>query len=52
MPSSPRAALCNDCRPRRPMDVATLEMHLGNLRKKIGAARVRTVRGIGYQLVT
>lgn len=35
-----------------PMDVATLEMHLSNLRKKIGAARVRTVRGIGYQLVT
>jgi DNA-binding response OmpR family regulator len=34
-----------------PLDSATLEMHLSNLRKKIGAARVRTVRGIGYQFV-
>lgn len=34
-----------------PVDAATLEMHVSNLRKKIGAERIRTVRGIGYQLV-
>lgn len=34
-----------------PLDSATLEMHISNLRKKIGAGRIRTVRGIGYQLV-
>ncbi|RTL38670.1 MAG: response regulator transcription factor [Burkholderiales bacterium] len=34
-----------------PVDAATLEMHISNLRKKIGAERIRTVRGIGYQLV-
>jgi len=33
------------------VDPATLEMHISNLRKKIGAERIRTVRGIGYQLV-
>jgi two-component system response regulator BasR len=33
-----------------PVDIATLEMHVSNLRKKIGAERIRTVRGIGYQL--
>ncbi len=33
------------------VDAATLEMHVSNLRKKIGAERIRTVRGIGYQLV-
>ncbi|MDG0853215.1 response regulator transcription factor [Roseateles puraquae] len=35
-----------------PVDAATLEMHVSNLRKKIGAERIRTVRGIGYQLLT
>ena len=34
-----------------PVDTATLEMHISNLRRKIGAERIRTVRGIGYQLV-
>jgi len=34
-----------------PVDAATLEMHVSNLRKKIGAERIRTVRGIGYQLL-
>ncbi|MGM9481392.1 response regulator [Roseateles sp. NT4] len=33
------------------VDAATLEMHVSNLRRKIGAERIRTVRGIGYQLV-
>ncbi|MEO6279101.1 response regulator transcription factor [Roseateles sp.] len=34
-----------------PIDAATLEMHVSNLRKKIGPERIRTVRGIGYQFV-
>ncbi len=34
-----------------PLDAATIEVHLSNLRRKIGADRVRTVRGVGYQLV-
>jgi two-component system, OmpR family, response regulator QseB len=34
-----------------PLDAATIEVHLSNLRRKIGAERVRTVRGVGYQLV-
>jgi DNA-binding response OmpR family regulator len=34
-----------------PLDSATIEVHLSNLRRKIGAERVRTVRGVGYQLV-
>lgn len=34
-----------------PVDAATLEMHVSNLRRKIGAERIRTVRGIGYQLL-
>jgi DNA-binding response OmpR family regulator len=34
-----------------PLDAATIEVHLSNLRRKIGPERVRTVRGVGYQLV-
>ena len=34
-----------------PVDPATVEVHVSNLRRKIGAARVRTVRGVGYQFV-
>lgn len=34
-----------------PLDSASIEVHLSNLRRKIGAERIRTVRGIGYQLV-
>ncbi|EPK7359047.1 two-component system response regulator PmrA [Kluyvera intermedia] len=30
----------------------TLEVHIHNLRDKVGKARIRTVRGFGYQLVT
>ena len=33
-----------------PVDAATVEVHLSNLRRKIGAERIRTVRGVGYQL--
>ena len=29
-----------------------LEVHVSNLRRKIGAERVRTVRGVGYMLVS
>ena len=32
------------------LDAATLEVHISNLRKKIGAQRVVTVRGVGYRL--
>jgi len=34
-----------------PLDHAAIEMHVSNLRKKIGASRIRTVRGVGYMLV-
>ena len=34
-----------------PVDGATIEVHLSNLRRKIGAERIRTVRGVGYQLM-
>lgn len=34
-----------------PLDAPTIEVHLSNLRRKIGAERIRTVRGVGYQLV-
>ena len=34
-----------------PLDAATIEVHLSHLRRKIGAERVRTVRGVGYQLM-
>lgn len=33
-----------------PLDFGTLEVHLANLRRKIGAARIGTVRGVGYWL--
>jgi len=34
-----------------PLDFAALEVHVSNLRKKIGAEKIRTVRGVGYMLV-
>jgi two-component system response regulator QseB len=33
-----------------PMEFGTLEVHLANLRRKIGAARIGTLRGVGYWL--
>lgn len=33
-----------------PVDFAAIEVHISNLRKKIGTERVRTVRGVGYLL--
>jgi two-component system response regulator BasR len=31
-----------------PVDFSTLEVHISNLRRKIGAERIVTVRGLGY----
>lgn len=33
------------------LNYSLLEVHISNLRRKIGAQRVRTVRGVGYMLV-
>ena len=33
-----------------PVDFGTLEIHVFNLRRKLGAHWVRTVRGVGYML--
>ena len=34
-----------------PLLYSTIEMHIFNLRRTIGAGRIRTVRGVGYSLV-
>jgi two-component system, OmpR family, response regulator QseB len=34
-----------------PLDFTAVEVHLSNLRRRIGAQRIRTVRGVGYMLV-
>jgi two-component system, OmpR family, response regulator QseB len=33
-----------------PLDFGALEVHLSNLRRKVGAARIGTLRGVGYWL--
>jgi two-component system response regulator QseB/two-component system response regulator BasR len=33
-----------------PVDFASIEVHVSNLRRKIGAQAIRTVRGVGYML--
>jgi two-component system response regulator QseB len=33
-----------------PVDFAAIEVHVSNLRRKIGATRIRTIRGVGYVL--
>lgn len=33
-----------------PLDFNAVEVHVHNLRRKVGAERVKTVRGVGYQL--
>ncbi|MDT9002064.1 response regulator transcription factor [Paucibacter sp. APW11] len=33
-----------------PLELGTLEVHLANLRRKIGTARIGTMRGVGYWL--
>ena len=35
-----------------PVDFAAIEVHLSNLRRKLGAPLIRTVRGVGYVLET
>jgi DNA-binding response OmpR family regulator len=35
-----------------PVDFGAIEVHVFNLRRKIGAERIQTVRGIGYLLAT
>jgi DNA-binding response OmpR family regulator len=32
------------------VDFSAIEVHVSNLRRKIGAERIRTVRGVGYML--
>lgn len=34
-----------------PIDAATIEVHLSNLRRKVGAEKIQTVRGVGYRWV-
>jgi two-component system, OmpR family, response regulator QseB len=34
-----------------PVDFGAIEVHVSNLRRKIGADRIRTVRGVGYMVV-
>ena len=47
-----KSQLCGRLKPLGdPLDSAAIEVHLSNLRRKIGAERIRTVRGIGYQLI-
>jgi two-component system, OmpR family, response regulator QseB len=33
-----------------PLDFGAIEVHVSNLRRKIGAERIRTVRGVGYMV--
>ncbi len=45
----PKAQLAQRLQPLgEPLNFSALEVHLSNLRRKIGAERVRTVRGVGY----
>jgi DNA-binding response OmpR family regulator len=34
-----------------PVDFSAIEVHVSNLRRKVGLACIRTVRGVGYMLV-
>ena len=34
-----------------PLEGSVIEVHMSNLRRKIGASRIRTLRGVGYQLM-
>jgi two-component system response regulator QseB len=34
-----------------PLDFGAIEVHISNLRRRIGAQRIRTVRGVGYMLI-
>jgi two-component system response regulator QseB len=44
--------LCRRMNPLgEPLEESTIEVHMSNLRKKIGGDRIKTHRGIGYQFV-
>lgn len=46
-----KAALAQRLAPHgEALDFGALEVHVSNLRRKIGAQRIRTVRGVGYML--
>ena len=34
-----------------PLDFGAIEVHVSNLRRRIGAQRIRTIRGVGYMLL-
>jgi two-component system response regulator QseB len=34
-----------------PVDFSAIEVHVSNLRRRVGADRIRTVRGVGYMFV-
>ena len=34
------------------VEFTAIEVHISNLRRKIGAHRIRTIRGVGYLLVS
>lgn len=47
----PKGALAQRLEPLgEPLAFSVLEVHVSNLRRKIGAQRIRTLRGIGYML--
>lgn len=47
----PKGALAQRLEPLgEALDFGAIEVHVSNLRRKIGAQRIRTVRGIGYML--
>ncbi len=46
-----KGVLCQRLEPLgEPLEFSVIEVHMSNLRRKIGAHHVRTVRGIGYML--
>lgn len=49
----PKSALAQRLAPLgEPLEYSALEVHLSNLRRKIGAQRIHTVRGVGYRMAS
>lgn len=47
----PKGVLAQKLEPLgEPVDFSAIEVHVSNLRRKIGVERIRTVRGVGYML--
>ena len=47
----PKSTLAQRLNPLgEPLESGAIEVHMSNLRKKIGAERICTVRGVGYML--